>query len=89
VGAGDTYRARYKETYQALPGAGNLPKREGGDLMNTQNLILNRLAGDLYVEPNLIMEEIMTASSLKALFRSAMESEENYPKLRDRIAELF
>ena len=57
--------------------------------MNTQSLILSRLAGDLYVEPNLIMEEIMTASSLKALFRSAMESEENYPKLRDRIAELF
>lgn len=57
--------------------------------MNTQNLILSRLAGELYVDSNLIMEEIMTASSLKALLRSAMESEENYPKLRDRIAELF
>lgn len=52
-------------------------------------MILSRLAGDLYVEPNLIMEEIMTASSLKALFRSTMEDQENYPKLRDRIAELF
>ena len=57
--------------------------------MNSQNLILSRLSGELYVEPNLIMEEIMTASYLKALFRSAMDSEENYPQLRDKVAELF
>jgi len=57
--------------------------------MTSQNTILNRLSGELYVDPNLIMEEVMTASNLKALFRSAMESEENYPQLREKLAELF
>ena len=33
MGAGDTYRASYQETNQALPGAGDLLSREGGDLM--------------------------------------------------------
>lgn len=63
--------------------------RGGERVMRLENMILSRLAGDLYVEPNLIMEEIMTASGLKALFRSAMEDQENYPKLRDKVAELF
>jgi len=57
--------------------------------MNSQNLILSRLAGELCVDPSLIIEEVMTASYLKALFRSAMESEENYPQLREKLAELF
>ena len=57
--------------------------------MTSQNTILSCLAGDLFVEPNLIMEEVMTASHLKALFRSTMEDFANYPRLRDTLAELF
>jgi len=33
VGAGNPYRASGEETNKALPGAGDLSKREGGDLM--------------------------------------------------------
>jgi hypothetical protein len=57
--------------------------------MTSQNAILSCLAGDLFVEPNLIIEEVMTTSSLKALFRATMEDFSNYPTLRDRLAELF
>lgn len=89
MGAGGTFRPCHQEANQALQGSGRMARREGGGVMRLENIILIRLAGDLYVEPNLIMEEIMTASSLKALFRSAMEDEENYPKLRDKVAELF
>lgn len=57
--------------------------------MTSQETIINCLSGDLFVEPDLIVEEVMTASSLKALFRSAMEDFDNYPKLRDTLASHF
>ena len=57
--------------------------------MTSQNTILSSLSGDLFVEPDLIMEEVMTASSLKALFRATVEDFANYPKLRDALAEKF
>jgi hypothetical protein len=57
--------------------------------MTSQNAILSSLSGDLFVEPDLIMEEVMTASSLKALFRATLEDFANYPKLRDALAEKF
>lgn len=57
--------------------------------MTNQDTILSCLSGDLFVEPNLIIDEVMTASHLKALFRSTMEDFTNYPRLRDTLAELF
>ena len=57
--------------------------------MATQNAILNRLSADLEVEHNLLMEEVMTASYLKSLFRSTMENWDNYSELKDALAEIF
>jgi hypothetical protein len=57
--------------------------------MTNQDTILSCLSGDLFVEPNLIIDEVMTASHLKALFRSTMKDFTNYPRLRDTLAELF
>jgi hypothetical protein len=57
--------------------------------MKTQEVIINQLSADLFVEHNLIVEEILTASSLKALFRATAENWENYPRLREALAGKF
>ena len=57
--------------------------------MKTQNAILNQLSADLDVEQNLLMDEVMTASYLKSLFRSTMENWDNYSQLKDALAEIF
>lgn len=57
--------------------------------MKTQEIIINQLSADLFVEHSLIVEEILTASSLKALFRATAENWENYPRLREALAGKF
>lgn len=57
--------------------------------MNTINMILSRLSGELDVDSHLILDEIMSASHLKAALRATMRDLSNYPELREKIAEVF
>ena len=55
----------------------------------SEDTIISCLSNDLFVEPNLIVEEIMTASNLKASFRLAVEDFANYPMLLEKLASKF
>ena len=55
----------------------------------SEDTIISCLSNDLFVEPNLIVEEIMTASNLKASLRLAVEDFANYPMLLEKLASKF
>jgi hypothetical protein len=57
--------------------------------MTNEDTIISCLSNDLFVEPNLIVEEIMTASNLKASLRLAVEDFANYPMLLEKLASKF
>ena len=57
--------------------------------MTNEDTIISCLSNDLFVEPNLIVEEIMTASNLKASLRIAVEDFANYPMLLEKLASKF